>query len=713
LFFSLKAEKGDGPMNKEDFKRRLTVILSADVEGYSRLMGEDEDSTVRTLTAYRGLMSALIERYRGRVVDSPGDNLLAEFGSVMDAVRCAVEIQEELRIRNADLAEDRKMQFRIGINLGDVIEEGDRIYGDGINVAARVEGLSEGGGICISGTVYDSIRNKLSWSYDFLGEHNVKNIKEPVRTYRVRMEPEGSTAIEKEKKARLMTWQMAALSVVVIFILGAVAIWYFSFRQTPVVSDVEAAPKTIAVLPFENLSSDPEQTYFVDGLSEELLNSLCQIPDLGVAGKTSSFSFKGSNKTIKEIASILGVENILEGSVRKSGNALRITAQLVRAANGLHLWSKTYDRELKDIFAVQEDIATAVAEELKATLGIGKSFKQLGGTENVGAYELFLIAQGLIGQGSANDFTYTTLEQESIDAAIAIDPKFARAWVHKARIHNYWGLVKPANLTATERDIALSAVSRAIELEPNLAAGYYYLGSIKTESGDFIGGGLAIRKALELSTESFWETSMTAHGHYWPVGYLKRAHEIIEKSRRSDPLNHDNRECYISSLALLGDTQQAEEEYKRIRGLVGENQWDDMTITRVRLGTKDILSRDDIIYSDPIYDVAKKNLDSPKEGLSELRRLYANDDITTWDLTSISIWAAYFGDPEFAMKAMEKGVNVDASWIRFSWWPVMKEVRQMPRFKTLVKKIGLVDYWNKFGWPDLCHPVGDNDFVCE
>jgi adenylate cyclase len=212
-FFSFKAAKGYDPMTTGEFQRKLTAILSADVQGYSRLMEEDEDSTIRTLTAYRALMSSLIQKHRGKIVDSPGDNLLAEFGSIMDAVRCAVEIQEELRIRNADLPENRRMQFRIGINLGDIIEDGDHIYGDGVNIAARVEGMAEGGGICISGTVYDAIRNKLSMNYEFMGEYVVKNIKEMVRIYRIRVEPEVETAVAKEKKLRLMTWQWAAISV--------------------------------------------------------------------------------------------------------------------------------------------------------------------------------------------------------------------------------------------------------------------------------------------------------------------------------------------------------------------------------------------------------------------------------------------------------------------------------------------------------------------
>jgi len=707
-------------MTAEDFKRKLTAILSADVVGYSRLMGEDEDSTVQTLTAYRELMSGLIGRYRGRVVDSPGDNLLAEFGSVMDAVRCAVEIQEELRIRNAELPESRKMQFRIGINLGDVIEEGDRIYGDGINVAARVEGLAEGGGICISGTVYDSIRNKLSWSYDFLGEHNVKNIKEPVRIYRIRMEPEAVTAIVKEKEARLTTWQRAALAIVVIFILAAVAIWYFSVRQVPVVVDVEEAPvvadveealKTIAVLPFDDLSPEKDQEHFVLGLSEEILNSLCQIPNLGVAGKTSSFSFKGSKKTIREIASVLGVENILEGSVRKAGNALRITAQLVRAADGLHLWSKTYDKELKDIFDVQEDIATSVADELKVTLGISKPLKQLGSTDNLEAYELYLTVKGL-------DYTmpsdYRIRQLELLDEAIALDPEFALAWAYKGIVHIMSLLIASSDISSLELDPGLNAALKAIELEPRLGKGYFSLGFVYNRWGKLIEAGAAYRKGMELATESrdYWRYGVTAH--YTTVGYIRKCYELLEEARSNDPLDLAIRGYYIYFLALVSDIQKAEEENKRCKAILGDEfTYGDYFISRVRLESNDVLSINEIPKdweSDRILAIARKNIESPENGLAELRRLYSSDDNPYFlDLQHIASLAAYFGDPEFALDVIERAYKTALNY----WTPIFHDVRQLPRFKEFVREIGLVDYWKEFGWPDLCHPVGDDDFECD
>jgi len=315
------------------------------------------------------VMSDLIEQFRGRVVDSPGDNLLAEFSSVVDAVQCAVEIHDVIRAKNEELPEDRRMLFRIGVNLGDVIEEGDRIYGDGVNIAARLEGLAEAGGICISGTAHEHIKNKLALGYEYIGEHTVKNIAEPSKVYKVPMGPKAVTSKEDEKKGKLKNWQGIALGAAVgaiIVIVAALAIWNFYLRepsiepastepeQAPAVGKVEEAPKTIAVLPFDDLSPEKDQEYFVDGLSEEILNCLAQIENLTVIAKTSSFSFKGKDKTIQEIASILGVDHILEGSMRKAGNALRINAQLVKAVDGSQLWTKTYNREFKvqEIFLI-------------------------------------------------------------------------------------------------------------------------------------------------------------------------------------------------------------------------------------------------------------------------------------------------------------------------------------------------------------------------
>ena len=294
-------------MAEEGFKRKLTAILSADVEGYSRLMGEDEEATVRTLTTYREVLTTLIQQHNGKVVDSPGDNLLAEFVSVVYAVHCAVAVQKEIGSRNDELPENRRMQFRIGVNLGDVIEDEERIYGDGVNVAARTEGLADGGGICVSGTAYDQIAKKLPLGYEYLGEQKVKNIEKPIRVYRVLMDPEAAGKVIGEKRPISRHWRWAAVALIVV--AGALAIWNFYFRPPPIEpASVEkmAFPlpdkPSIAVLPFVNMSGDPEQEYFSDGLTEEIITGLSKIPQLFVIARNSTFTYKGKPVKVQQIS---------------------------------------------------------------------------------------------------------------------------------------------------------------------------------------------------------------------------------------------------------------------------------------------------------------------------------------------------------------------------------------------------------------------------
>ncbi len=318
-------------MMEERVKRKLSAILSADVVGYSRLMGEDELGTVRTLEAYREMLAEITRNYGGRVVDSPGDNVLAEFASVVDAVECAVEIQKELKAKNEELAENRRMDFRIGINLGDVIEEGERIYGDGVNVAARIEGLAAGGGICISGTAFDQVEGKLELEFDDLGEQSVKNIKKPVRVYRVGTEA-GITDPGIGLEVRL--------------------------PDKP----------SIAVLPFVNMSGDPEQVYFVDGIVDDIITELSRFPYIFVIARTTSFTYKGKSVDIRQVGRELGVRYVLEGSVRRISDRVRITAQLIEAATGNHIWAERYDRDLEDIFSVQDEITAQVVGSIHPEL---------------------------------------------------------------------------------------------------------------------------------------------------------------------------------------------------------------------------------------------------------------------------------------------------------------------------------------------------------
>jgi TolB-like protein len=345
-------------------------------------MGEDEAATVRTIETYREVMSTLIKQHRGRVVDSPGDNVLAEFASVVDAVQCGVAVQNELQARNAELPENRRMQFRIGINLGDVIEEGDRIYGDGVNIAARLEALANPGGICISKTAFDHIETKLPLGYEYLGDQTVKNIAKPVGAYRVLMEPRVTVAEEIKKEKAVPVWRRKAIlagGVALALVVIAAFIWNYYFRPPPMeVASVEkmAFPlpdkPSIAVLPFKNLSGDPTQDYIADGISENIISALSKISEMFVIASNSTFTYKGNPVKVQQVSEELGVRYVLEGSAQKIGNRVRITAQLIDATTGHHLWSEKYDRDMKDFFALQDEITHKIIVELQVKLTEGE-----------------------------------------------------------------------------------------------------------------------------------------------------------------------------------------------------------------------------------------------------------------------------------------------------------------------------------------------------
>jgi TolB-like protein/class 3 adenylate cyclase len=335
-------------MAPEGFKRKLTAILSADVEGYSRLMGEDEEATVRTLTTYREVMTTLIHQHNGKVLDSPGDNLLAEFVSVVDAVQCAVAVQKEFQARNVEIPESRRVEFRIGINLGDVIQEKERIYGDGVNIAARLEGLAKPGGICISKTAFDHIESKLPYGYEYLGDQTVKNIAKPVGAYHVLMEPRVTVAGEQDigKAASLRRMPILVGVVAVLLLASAVGIWQFYMRRPsvkPASVDKMALPlpdkPSIAVLPFNNLSGDSEQEYFSDGITNDIITDLSKFRDMFVVASNSTFTYKNKPTKVQEVSRELGVRYVLEGGVQKAQDRVRINAQLIDATTGQHLWA--------------------------------------------------------------------------------------------------------------------------------------------------------------------------------------------------------------------------------------------------------------------------------------------------------------------------------------------------------------------------------------
>jgi adenylate cyclase len=454
-------------MNEKEVKRKLVALLSADVKGYSRLMEEDEVTTVRTLEEYRAILSGLVEKHQGRVVDSPGDNLLAQFTSVVDATEAAVEIQKELEAKNADLPENRRMEFRIGINLGDVIAEGERIYGDGVNIAARVESLSDSGGICVSGTAYDQIAKKLPLGYEFLGEQTVKNIEKPIRVYRVLMEPEAAGKVIGEKRPISRHWRWAAVALIIV--AGALAIWNFYFRPPFEPASVERMAyslpdkPSIAVLPFDNMSGDPAQDYLADGISENIISALSKISKLFVVARNSTFTYKGKPVKVQQVSEELGVRYVLEGSVQKSGSRLRVTAQLIDAIKGNHLWSEKYDRELKDIFAVQDDVTKQILAALNVELTIGEQARTAAkGTDNLEAYLKFMQAKEYINRHTIeNNASAQQLAQEAID----LDPNYASAYRILGLTHMHDILLGRSKSPKQSLGKAIKFVKKAIELD--------------------------------------------------------------------------------------------------------------------------------------------------------------------------------------------------------------------------------------------------------
>jgi TolB-like protein/Tfp pilus assembly protein PilF len=428
-------------MTTQDVKRKLIAILSADVKEYSRLMRQDEVGTIRTLTAYKEAMSTLIQKYRGRIVDAPGDNLLAEFASVVDAVNCVVEIQRELTERNAELPYNRKMEFRIGVNLGDVVEEEDRIYGDGVNIAARVESLAEGGGICISGKVYEEVKGRLGLEYEYLGEQAVKNIPEPVRVYRVKLDA---------VKPRVET-------------------------GTPHTLPLPDKP-SIAVLPFTNMSGDPEQEYFSDGITEDIITALSRFRWFFVISRNSTFAYRGQSVDVRRVADELGAEYIVEGSVRKAGNRVRITAQLIDAASGNHIWAERYDRDLQDIFAVQDEITETIAARIESEVGaVERQRAQRKPPQSLDAWDCYHL--GLL-------HLYRFNKDDNAEAlrlfrsAIEVDPNFAAAYARLAYSMVLSMVYFDAEPTVDILDDALRAAQKAVALDDKDAVVHFALGRV-------------------------------------------------------------------------------------------------------------------------------------------------------------------------------------------------------------------------------------------
>jgi len=471
-------------MTPDQVKRKLAAILCADVKGYSRLMGEDEEGTIRILKAHLEIITGFVQQHRGRIVSTGGDSVLAEFSSVVDAVRCAVGIQEELKERNKDVAENRRMEFRIGVNLGDVVEEDNTILGDGVNIAARLEGLSEAGGICISGTAFDHVRNKLDLGYEYIGEQTVKNIALPVRAYKVLMEPDavGKVIGEKKPKPDKWGWKAIAVVAVLIFVAGGLG-WNFYLRgpQTERARVEKMAfplpdKPSIAVLPFANMSGGAEQEYFCDGITDQIITSLSLIPRLFVIARNSTFVYKGKAVKVQKVAEELGVRYVLEGSVQRSEGRVRILVQLIDAIKGVHLWSERYDRDLKDLFVLQDEIAKQIMTALQVNLTEGEYASGIAGsTSNLESLECYWRAEEQFFRWTKEG---NTLARQWAQKAVALDPKFAGAWALMGFTHLWDVNFAWSKSPAQSMSGALECAQKGINLSDSCAKAFALMGYI-------------------------------------------------------------------------------------------------------------------------------------------------------------------------------------------------------------------------------------------
>jgi adenylate cyclase len=476
---------------KQPVERRLAAILAADVVGYSRLMGADEEGTHERLKAHlRDLVDPKIKEHRGRVVKNTGDGMLAEFSSVVEAVRCAAELQRGMADRNAEIPDDKRITFRVGINLGDVIAEQDDIYGDGVNVAARLEALSEPGGICVSRVVRDQIRDKLPYPFEDMGEQNVKNIARPVRVYALRPEAVADLQVAGVPVAvpRRRRGAIAAMVVVasMALVIAVVAWWgWRATRSSPTPPAVVAAAVTpnsqpllaprlsIVVLPFANLSSDPEQQYFADGITEDLTTDLSRIADMLVISRNSAFTYKDKPVNAKQIGRELGVRYVLEGSVRRSGKQVRINAQLIDAETDAHLWAERFERDTGDLFALQDEITSRIAVALNLALVGAEAARP---TPNPDALDYILLGRGALNKPpTRNSFAEAI---SLFEHALALDPRSVEAQSLLASALSARVMSGMADSAAGDMARAEGLAGQALAASPSSPLAHYAKGEV-------------------------------------------------------------------------------------------------------------------------------------------------------------------------------------------------------------------------------------------
>jgi adenylate cyclase len=616
-------------------ERRLSAILAADVVGYSRLMGANEVGTLTSLKSHRSeLIDPTIAEHQGRIVKLTGDGMLVEFSSVVSAVECAAEIQRDMRNRNVGVAEDRRIEFRIGINLGDVIVEDDDIFGDGVNIASRIESVAKPGGVAVSSSVRENVGNKLDFIYEDMGDQELKNIDFSVRVFNV---------VFGDAPARANGAKVAQAEA----------------------NDIEKP--SIAVLPFNNMSDDPGQEFFSDGITEDIITDLSKISALFVVGRNTSFTYKGKSILLQQVAAELGVKFLLEGSVRKSGQRVRVTGQLIDGQSGGHLWADRYDRDLTDIFAIQDEITQSIVDQLKVRL-LPKEKKAItqAPTDNVEAYTHFLRGREYSHYQSRR---FLRLARQMYTKAVELDPDFARAYAGiatcDARLLGTFG-------ESISADDILAVTAKALAIDPKLAEAHAAHGEGLAAIDRSDEAKFAFERALELDPTSF-----VANYSFARFSFRSNEHErAAQLFKRALELQPDEAQAPLFlalTLQSLGRKDEAE-EYGRLGIKRAEEQ--------LRLHPES--SRPAQLGACVLATLGET--ERAKELMERALEIDPDDRLALYN--AACMWAQ-LGEPDRALDFLERWSKVVAietrTWMKHD--PDIDSLRSHPRYQSLLELI--------------------------
>ena len=688
--------------------RKLAAIMFTDIAGYTAIMAKSEQNALGILHRHRDIMKPLISEFNGLWLKEMGDGSLSSFDSVVDAVNCAIEIQKSLK-------DETEFKLRIGIHIGDVVvEEGD-VFGDGVNVASRIEKLAEPGGICVSGRVYEDIRNKPDIEAVFLGEKTLKNVEEPVKVYALRREhipeppvkiPDGEH-IEKAHKNILSTSIILAITGIVVVVGGYFLYSRFIAREKPITVKEEPVPPTttpvkeiklsIAVLPFVNMSADPEQDYFCDGIADAILNSLTHVGTLRVIARSSSFAFRGDAVDIREIGEKLDADWVLEGGVQKSGNQLRITAQLINVSDLSHLISNVYERELTEVFEIQEEIAQSIVDSLRINLlekekaVIDKRY-----TKNTEAYEQYMLARFWFDKATFEGYKKAL---QCYQKAVEIDPDFALAY---AEISLFYSSEWFEWLHINDRDIkAREYAEKALRIDNTLAEAHCAMAQIYAKDWNWTAAGNSYRRAIELNPGNA-DVHSQYSGYLNMMGRTEEALTYIKRAQELDPLSNGLNSSLAHQYLVL---EQYDEAMKQIKKAIDINP--DNSNIYVALGRYHV-QRGDYEESLKAYKKSEELMGGSYRALEAyygwIYALSGERDKAekilhslierskTEDISPELIAHTYlgFGDTDRVFEWLEKGIEKkDWGILNINDLPEYKPIRSDPRYKALMKKMGL------------------------